>query len=198
MTRADRFWCLLFLLTLTLSLAERLLAARTRYGEVIILDPAGSVLHARLLPFRDAHALHVQQATLATHAFLNRTPLDFDHPELLQLMFLEEALTRAKAQFAEEGTERAAKQLHQKAEIARLDVLETRAQVLVVLVTGQLVRSGSFQGQTFAESLPFSLRLRLRRNPNLAFNGRFPLAVERFTYDTELRSPKLERFTQAP
>ncbi len=45
----------------------------------------------------EAKDLHVQQAELATMAFLERNPKDFDNPDLLKLMFLKPALARARA-----------------------------------------------------------------------------------------------------
>jgi len=40
-----------------------------------------------------------------------------------------------------------------------------------------------FQDKAFTEAFPFTLRLRLIRNPNMALNGRFPTAVGDFKYE---------------
>ena len=42
-----------------------------------------------------------------------------------------------------------AKQLHQKAEIARIDILATRDNEVLAAVTGQIIRSGIFQDKAF-------------------------------------------------
>jgi hypothetical protein len=39
------------------------------------------------------------------------------------------------------------------------------------------------RGSGFTEAFPFTLRLRLIRNPNMALNGRFPTAVGDFKYE---------------
>jgi hypothetical protein len=148
---------------------------------IIIVDPAGTYFVSPLQKFEEANALHVQQSSLAAVAFLQRNPKGFDHPELLAQMFLKEALE--KAQRTAQNAEFKAKQLHQKAEIARIDVLETRTDTVLTQVTGQLIRSGIFQEKAFTEALPFTLKFRFQRNPNMLENGRFPTAVQDFKYE---------------
>lgn len=150
---------------------------------VVIIDPASTFYVSPLLKFEEANALHAQQSTLAAIALLQRNPKDFDQPELLRQMFLKSAHAKAQAlRFAEEA-EFKAKQVHQKPEIARIDVLETRADAVLTQVNGQLIRSGVFQDKAFAEALPFTLKLKLQRNPNMVENGRFPTAIRDFLYE---------------
>jgi len=63
---------------------------------VVIIDPAGTCYLSPLLQFSEARDLHVQQAELATMAFLERNPKDFDNADLLKLMFLKPALAKAQ------------------------------------------------------------------------------------------------------
>jgi hypothetical protein len=51
--------------------------------------------------------------------------------------------------------------LHQKAEIARIDILATRDNEVLAAVTGQIIRSGIFQDQAFTEAFPLTLRRKL-------------------------------------
>lgn len=150
---------------------------------VVIIDPAGTYYLSPLLAFEEAKELHAQQATLATLAFLERNPKDFDHLDLLKQMFLKPALAKAQDHRGREVAEFKAKQLHQKPEIAKLDILATRENEVLVHVTGQVIRSGIFQDKAFTEAFPFSLKLKLLRNPNMALNGRFPTAVADFKYE---------------
>ena len=150
---------------------------------VVIIDPAGTYYLSPLLQFSEARDLHIQQAELATMAFLERNPKDFDNSDLLKLMFLKPALAKAQHERVKEMVEFRAKQLHQKAEIARIDILATRDNEVLAAVTGQIIRSGIFQDKAFTEAFPFTLRLRLVRNPNMALNGRFPTAVGDFKYE---------------
>ena len=62
----------------------------------MIIDPAQTYYISPLLEFQEAKELHAQQAELATLAFLNRNPRDFDQPQLLAQVFLKGALTKAR------------------------------------------------------------------------------------------------------
>jgi hypothetical protein len=150
---------------------------------VVIIDPAETYYISPLLQFAEAKDLHAQQAELATITFLERNPKDFDHPELLRQMFLKSALGKAREHRTREAVEFRAKQLHQKPEIARIDILATRENEVLATVSGQVIRTGIFQEKAFSEAFTFKLSLRLLRNPNMAANGRFPTAVGDFKYE---------------
>jgi hypothetical protein len=183
--RLARFWFLVAAAVLVGAAVERIHLARTlkERERVVIVDPAGTFFVTPLLQFQEARELHAQQSTLAAVAFLERNPKDLDHPELLKQMFLKEAHEKARSQWSKEEPEFKAKQLHQKAEVARIDFVETRTDAVLTQVSGQLIRSGIFQERAFTESLPFVLKLKMRRNPNMVENGRFPTAIEDFKYE---------------
>lgn len=150
---------------------------------VVILDPAGTYHVAPLLRFQDARDLHAQQSTLVVVAFLERNPKGVDHPELLRQLLLKPAHDKAQRQIAAEAPEAKAKNRHQKAEIARIDILETRENFVLTQVTGQLIRTGVFEGKSFNEAVPFKLSLKMSRNPDMVQNGRFPTAITDFKYE---------------
>lgn len=150
---------------------------------VVIIDPAQTYYISPLLQFQEAKDLHVQQATLAANALLERNPKDFDHADLLKSMFLKNALQKAQDQRTREAVEFRSKQLHQKPEVARVDILATRENEVLATVSGQVIRTGIFQEKVFNEAFNFKLNLRLIRNPNMAVNGRFPTAVADFKYE---------------
>jgi hypothetical protein len=180
------WWFLCALVVLIAAALDRyhLVNAFKQRERVGIIDPAGTFYVSPLLKFDDANELHAQQSTLATVAFLQRNPKDFDNPELLKQMFLKSAHEKAQAQRSSEEAEFKAKQLHQKPEIARIDVLETRTDAVLTQVSGQIIRNGIFQEKAFTEAIAFSLKLKLQRNPNMVENGRFPTAVKDFNYET--------------
>jgi len=150
---------------------------------IVIIDPAQTYYISPLLQFSEAKDLHAQQAELATVTFLERNPKDFDHPDLLRQMFLKLALQKAQDHHTREAVEFRAKQLHQKPEIAKIDILATRENEVLATVSGQVIRTGIFKEKTFTEAFNFKLGLRLLRNPNMAANGRFPTAVGDFKYE---------------
>jgi hypothetical protein len=183
--RLPWFWFFVAVAVILLSAFDRsnLIRHFQQRERVVIIDPSGTYYLSPLLQFQEAKDFHVQQATLAALAFLERNPKDFDHPELLKQLFLKPALSKAQDQRTREAAEFRAKQLHQKAEIGRIDVLVTRENEVLANVNGQVIRAGVFQEKAFTEAFQFTLRLRLLRNPNMAANGRFPTAVGDFKYD---------------
>ena len=98
-------------------------------------------------------------------------------------MFLKSALQKAQDHRTREAVEFRAKQLHQKPEIAKIDILATRDNEVLATVSGQVIRTGIFQEKAFNEAFNFKLSFRLIRNPNMAANGRFPTAVGDFKYE---------------
>lgn len=179
------FWFIVAALILVAAAADRFVLVQTfkQRERVVIVDPAGTVYISPLLKFEEAKELHAQQSTLATLAFLERSPNGFDHDDLLKQMFLKNAQAKAQKSRATEDPEFKAKQLHQKVEIAKIDILNTRENYVLTQVTGQLIRSGIFQERVFAEAIPFKLSFKLMRNPNMIQNGRFPTAVADFKYE---------------
>ncbi|HUB68027.1 MAG TPA: hypothetical protein VL981_11135 [Candidatus Methylacidiphilales bacterium] len=181
---AARLWFVIAVIAVAAAFVQPFLiisAYRTK-ERVVILDETGTYHIAPLLDFEDATQLQTSQTLLACLALLEKNPNGFDYPELLEKLYLPDALLQAKAMQAAQSAELAAKQIHQKVEVFRLDVLQTRNDQVLVEATGQLIRVGLFNGQPFTEAVKFRARFTLLRNPNLTSNGRFPLAVWNFDY----------------
>ena len=183
--RLPWFWFAFTMAVLVLSAIDRyhIISQFKQRERVVIIDPAGTYYLSPLLQFQEAKQLHVQQAELAAMVFLERNPRDFDNSDLLKLLFLKKAFTKAQDERISEAVEFRSKQLHQKAEIGQIDILATRDNEVLAAVTGQIIRSGIFQDRAFTEAFPFTLRLLFIRNPNMALNGRFPTAVGDFKYE---------------
>ena len=183
--RLARFWFVAAAAVLVGAAVERIHLARTlkERERVVIVDPAGTFFVSPLLQFQEARELHAQQSTLAAVAFLTRNPRGFDHADLLKQMFLKDAHEKARTQWGGEEPEFKAKQLHQKAEVAKIEFIETRTDAVLTQVSGQLIRSGVFHERAFSEAVPFVLKLKMKRNPNMVENGRFPTAIEDFKYE---------------
>jgi hypothetical protein len=180
------FWFLTAMAVVVLAAVDRIYLVKTfkQREQVVIVDPAGTFYVSPVLKFQEAKDLHAQQSTFAALAFLQRSPKGLDNEDLLKQMFLKPAVEKATAHRSLEDAEFKAKQLHQKVEIARIDILQTREDFVLTEITGQLVRNGIFQDKAFSEALPFKLSLKFMRNPNMVLNGRFPTAVGDFKYET--------------
>jgi hypothetical protein len=183
---AARVWCVVALIAAGLAAVQPYLLVRAYRTQerVVILDGSGTFHVSPLLGFEEASQLHEQHALLACLALFSRNPAGGDFPELVDTLFLPEAAKQARAEWAGTAEEFSAKALHQKPEVLKLSVLETREATVLVQVEGQLVRTGVVNGQPFTESPAFTARFTFARNPNLAANGRYPLAV--WKYDVSL------------
>lgn len=176
---AARMWFLVACGALALCVIQPYLiikALRTR-ERVVVLDSAGSFSVSPLLGFEEAKDLHQAAALWAVLAYHQRSPKGWDYPELLQKLFLADAYAKASADREKSHSEFEAKQIHQKPEVFKIDILRTRDDRVLVKVEGQLVRVGTFENQSFTESPKFALTLTFARNPDMATNKRYPLGV---------------------
>ena len=183
---AARLWCVVGLIAVAFCVVQPFLllrAYRTK-ERVVVLDEGGTFHVSPLLGFEEASKLHEHHALLACLALFQRNPTGFDFPELLDRLFLPEAARKARGDAKASNEEFAAKAFHQKAEVLKLTVLETRENRVLVQAEGQLLRTGNVGGQVFNEISSFTVRFQFARNPNLAANGRTPLAV--WNYDVAL------------
>lgn len=151
-------------------------AYRTR-ERVVVLDGAGSFSVSPLLGFEEAKDLHEATALWATLALFQRNPKSWDYPDMLQKLYLADAYNKASGERDKSQPEFDTKNIHQKPEVFKIDILRTREDRVLVKVEGQLVRTGVFEGQTFTESPKFTLTLTFARNPDMLANKRYPLGV---------------------
>ena len=179
---AARVWFVIAVLAVAAAFIQPffIIAAFRTQERVVILDETGTYHISPLLNFEDATKLHTSQTLLACIALFERNPNGYDYPDILEKMFLPDALNKAQAILSQQRVEFQAKQIHQKVEIFKINILKTRNDQVLVEVEGQLIRVGIFNDQPFTESPTFKARFTLLRNPNLTSNGRFPLAVWQF------------------
>ena len=149
---------------------------------VVVLDGGGTFSVSPLLGFEEAKELHESMALWATLALFQRNPRGFDYPDMLQKIFLVEAAAKAQDDRERLHAEFEVKQIHQKPEVFKIEILRTREDHVLVKVEGQLIRTGVFENQAFTESPRFTLNLSFARNPNMLANKRYPLGVWKYEY----------------
>jgi hypothetical protein len=185
---AARVW---FLATLTLTtwlFAQPYLViqAMKQKEKVVMVDGAGTIVYAPLLAFSEAVDLQAYHIRLACLAILQRNPQGSDFPELIDPLFIEPARTKAKKLLAATQQEFLNKQIHQKVEIGRIRVLETKTidgiDAFLCEAAGQVIRAGRANDLPFVEPAPFVLRFLLVRNNNLTTNAKLPLVVHQFDF----------------
>ncbi|MDF9828523.1 hypothetical protein M2447_002647 [Ereboglobus sp. PH5-10] len=149
---------------------------------VVVLDGGGNFSISPLLGFEEAKTLHETLSIWSALALLQRNPRNFDFPDLLQRLYLTDAATKAQNELLASREEFEVKQIHQKPEVFKIDILRTREDQVLVRIEGQLVRTGVFERQAFTESPRFALTLTLVRNPDMIANKRYPLAVWNYEF----------------
>lgn len=181
---AARMWFLIACATLLVCLAQPflLLSSQRSKERVVVLDGSGTFSISPLLGFEEAKDLHEAMALWAALALFSRNPKNFDYPELLQRLYLTESYNKAEADQTKSRPEFSLKNIHQKPEVFKVETLRTRENQILTKVEGQLIRTGIFEGQSFSESLKFTLNITFVRNPDMLANKRFPLGVWKFDY----------------
>jgi len=178
-THAARFWFIMFMVSLSVNAVLPFLMVRALRSEekYIVMDDAGTYHIARAKTMLEAHEIYEQVISDAVFAFYNRNPNGIDHERLFNQVYVDHALAYAKTEIERQMPEFAAKQMHQKAELARIESLSVDGKRILAVVRGQLGRSGQFRGQTFVEPQEFRMKMRLVANPYLHNNGRQPYVV---------------------
>ncbi len=191
---AARFWMGLAALSVAFAVASPYLtiAAMKQKEKVVILDPGGTLIYAPLLGFEDAGSLHAYHVRLACLGLLQRNPVGPDLPDLLKRIYLEDpARKKAAALYKAQNPEFKEKQIHQKVEVTKIDILDTRKindgagksyEAVSVRAEGNLIRTGTLNKLEFREPVKFQVEFLFIRNPDLLGNGRLPLVVQDFKY----------------
>jgi|GEM_PF-370004 len=194
---AARFWMSLSLILAAWGFVSPLWLASTlkEQEKVIILDSAGTLIYSAILGFEEAGQLHAYHARLAALAFLQRNPEGLDLPDLFERIFIEPARSEGNRLLAVDAQEFSEKQIHQKCEITRIDIMESRRikdgsgqsyEAISIKNNGNLVRIGFLGEMEFREAAEFELILEFIRNPDLLKNGLLPLVVYHLRYSEKL------------
>jgi hypothetical protein len=190
---AARFWMALAVVFAGLSAVTPYLTiqAMKQKEKVVILDPGGTLIYAPILGFEEAGHLHAYHVRLACLALLQRNPVGPDLPDLLKRLYLEPARKKAADLYRKQNPEFKAKQIHQKVELTKIDILDTKRindqsgqtyEAATVRAEGQLIRTGTVNAMEFREPVKFQIEFLFIRNPDLLGNGRLPLVVQDFKY----------------
>ena len=159
---------------------------------VAIVDQSGNIIYAPLVGFQESGQLHAYHVRLACLAMLQRNPIGFDMPELIDRIFIEPARADVRALAKSQAPEFARKNIHQKVEIRDIATLETRRidakdkktyEAVLIRAQGGLVRTGTINNIEFREPANFTMEFLFIKNPNLIDNGMLPLVVKTFKYN---------------
>jgi hypothetical protein len=159
-----------------------IVTAMTRPEKVALMDGTQSLIIAPLIPAEQSREILETISYWAAKSFLDRGPQGFDAPDTLDRVFLPVAADKAKKEFKAVAEEFAKKNIHQKLEIARIDLQRLEDGAILSRVVGQILTQAQVGDEQINQPQPVTLDLRLVRNPYLGRNQRYPFAVTDYVF----------------
>jgi hypothetical protein len=175
-------------IALTLSLCAHcivpayIVTAMAHPEKVALMDGTQSLIIAPLIPVEQSREILETISYWAAKSFLDRGPQGFDAADTMDRVFLPAASERAKAEFKVVAEEFAKKSIHQKLEIARIDLQRLNDGVILSRVVGQILTQAQVGDERVNQPQPITLNLKLVRNPYLGRNQRYPYAVMDYAF----------------
>ena len=159
-----------------------LVSAMTKPEKVALMDGTESLIITPLVPAEQSDEILNTVSYWAAKSFLDRGPQGFDAPDTLNRVFLPEAAERARSEFKGLADEFKKKSIHQKLEIARIDLQRVGGGIVMSRVIGQILTQAQIGDQQVDQPQPIALNLKLVRNPFLGRNQRYPFAVVDYAF----------------
>jgi hypothetical protein len=159
-----------------------LVMAMTKPEKVALMDGTETLIIAPLVPVEQSDEILNTVSYWAAKSFLDRGPQGFDAPDTLNRVFLPAAAEKAKNEFKSLADEFKKKNIHQKLEIARIDLQRIGGGIVMSRVIGQILTQAQFGDQQVDQPQSVALNLKLVRNPFLGRNQRYPFAVVEYAF----------------
>ena len=182
--RTSRLLCIALILSLVAHVIVPiyLVSAMTKPEKVALMDGTESLIITPLVPAEQSDEILNTVSYWAAKSFLDRGPQGFDAPDTLNRVFLPEAAGKAKNEFKGLADEFKKKSIHQKLEIARIDLQRIGGGIVMSRVIGQILTQAQIGDQQVDQPQPIALNLKLVRNPFLGRNQRYPFAVVDYAF----------------
>jgi hypothetical protein len=159
-----------------------IITAMAHPEKVALMDGTQSLIITPLVPVEQSREVLETISYWAAKSFLDRGPQGFDATDTLDRVFLPGAAQKAKMEFKTMAEEFAKKNIHQKLEIARIDLQRLDDGVIVSQVVGQILTQAQVGDEQVNQPQPITLSLKLVRNPYLGRNQRYPYAVMDYAF----------------
>lgn len=181
----SRFWLSIAAILFVTNLITPffIISSMSSENKVVVLDNAGSFILTKATSFDEAKELHEYMVLQSCEALLSLNPEGYDYPELLERIYLTNALGKANQLFKNIEEEIKGKNVIQKPNIFSTKISKAvidGVDCFIAEVQGEVVRGCKVGSTSYLEKEPFTLKLQLLRNKNLITNKRFPLAVNDF------------------
>jgi hypothetical protein len=170
-----------------------IITAMARPEKVALMDGTQSLIITPLVPVEQSREILETISYWAAKSFLDRGPQGFDAADTMDRVFLPAASERARAEFKVVSAEFAKKNIHQKLEIARIDLQPLNDGVILSRVVGQILTQAQVGDEQVNQPQPITLNLKLVRNPYLGRNQRYPYAVSDYAFGQPERLTTITR-----
>ena len=154
-------------------------------NRLIVIDGRNSYHVTKYASQEQLVRLYEYMARLGTDALLMRNPAGLDRPELFDEMYVGQARQKALDLLKAEAENFGKQELHQKAEILGILVLEADSRTAFLKISGQLLRNSGRNLNASAEILQFELSMNLVVNYDLGKNAVYPFVVSDINFNQQ-------------
>ncbi len=154
-------------------------------NRLIVIDGRNSYHVTKYASQEQLVRLYEYMARLGTDALLMRNPAGLDRPELFDEMYVGQARQKALDLLKAEAENFGKLELHQKAEILGIQVLEADSRTSFLKISGQLLRNSGRNLNASAEILQFELSMNLVVNYDLGKNAVYPFVVSDINFNQQ-------------
>lgn len=151
-------------------------------NRLIVLDGRNSFHVTEYADDEQLVAVYEYTARLAVRAFLMRNPNGLDRPKLFGEMYTGQAKEDADIRIKNELLHFQKYQIHQKAEILKIKVIEADSKRSFIKVSGQLIRSYIEGMEKGTYNVRFEMALGMKTNFDLGKNQLYPFIVDTIKY----------------
>lgn len=158
--------------------------------QVVVFDLAsGSLLLSPMVDPASSREIIETCSSWAAKCILDRSPSGLDNPDLAALMFNSETGRKVREEFDAVHQQYVAKNLRSHVEIRSIDsqpiATSPFGPYIKSKIVGQVIITGTVQGQSIQEVQNVTLELSLVRNSDLSRVHRYPLMCFAYTYDPQ-------------
>jgi hypothetical protein len=179
--RQARLWMLVALLILAVSVWDRQsLVSKLNERPLFFAMDANTFYVSRLGTFEEAREFHAEASRMAAECLFSRNPNGPDFTARRKLLFGRNAYQESEHFFGLDSERFEQQQIHEKIEIAKVDILQPNSGTVLTAVRGQVIDAGVFDGRPFANSRPVTIYFQLALNKEMASNSRYPEFVVKY------------------
>jgi hypothetical protein len=151
--------------------------------QVVVFDIAsGTLILSPVVDPSDNREILTLCATWAAKSILDRSPAGLENEDLIPILFDVQTARKARDEYSTVKAQYVSKSLRSHVEIKSIDTQPIGNGLIKARVIGQVIITGTMNGESIQEVQPVTLDLSLARNPDLGRNKRYPLMCFAYAY----------------